>query len=86
MHQEFNPADAPDPDDPDVQFGVPPDHIAAELLALCADFFGQAGPVVYAEVDQFLTQRGHPGGLGWFLDALGFASHDRTSRVGRAPR
>jgi hypothetical protein len=71
MHREFMPADAPDPD---VLFGVPPEQITAELLELCEAFLRQAIPIVRAELHQFLTQRGHRGDLGWFLDVLGFTT------------
>jgi len=32
MHHEFQPADAPDPSDPDVQFSVGSEQITTELL------------------------------------------------------
>lgn len=73
MHHEFHPADAPDPDDPDVHYSVAPNQITAEVLILCEKFFRHASPVVRTEVDQFLIQRGHHGGFGWLLDAVGFA-------------
>jgi hypothetical protein len=79
VHLEFHPADAPDPDDPDVQLNVAPERITMELLALCEEFIRQASPIVHGEMRQFLTQHGHPGGLGWFLDALGSSSLDRTT-------
>ena len=80
MHLEFQPADAPDPDDPDVVFGVLPEQITTELLALCEEFFRRASPMVHAELDQFLTAHAHPGGIGWFIDALGFTTLTRTAR------
>ena len=70
MHLEFLPADAPEPE-PDAQISVPPEHIT-ELLELCEQFFRQASPSVHTELRQFLTEHGHHGGLGWFLDALSF--------------
>ena len=79
MHYELTPADAPDPDDPDVVFGVPPEQITTELLGLCEQFFRHAGPAVHAELDQFLTAHAHPGGIGWFIDALGFATLTRAT-------
>jgi hypothetical protein len=74
MHLEFHPADAPDPADPDVQFRVAPEQITTELLELCEQFLRQASPIVHTELRQFLTERGCHGGLGWFLDALGFTT------------
>lgn len=79
MHREFQPADAPDPHDPDVEFGVAPERITAELLELCEEFLRLASPVVHAELRQFLTDRGHRGGLGWFLNTLGFTTLNRTT-------
>jgi hypothetical protein len=76
MHLEFLPSDAPDPD---AQFGVPPEQITTELLELCADFLRQASPIVHTELRQFLTENGHHGGRGWFLDALGFTTLNRTA-------
>jgi len=55
MHLEFQPADAPDPAYPDVQFGVAPEQIITELLELCEEFLRQASPLVHAELRQFLT-------------------------------
>jgi hypothetical protein len=40
--------------------------------------FRQASPVVHTELRQFLTEH-HPGGLGWFLDTLGFTTLNRTT-------
>jgi hypothetical protein len=77
MHLEFQPADAPDPADPDVRFGVAPEQITTQLLKLCEEFFRHASPIVLTELSQFLTERGHPGGLGWFLDTLGFTTVNR---------
>jgi hypothetical protein len=77
MHLEFHPADAPDPADPDVQFGVAPEQIATELVELCDEFFRQASPIVHAELRQFLTEHGHNSGLDWFLDALSFTAVSR---------
>jgi hypothetical protein len=71
MHHEFKPTDAPDPD---VQFGVPPEQLTTELLELCEQFFREASPTVHTELRRFLTEHGHHGGLGWFLDALGFTT------------
>lgn len=45
--------------------------------------------MVHTELDQFLTEHGHQGGLGWFIDALGFTTLNRTaqaSNVGGPPR
>ena len=53
MHYEFQPADAPDPADPDVQFGVAPQQITTELLALCEQFLRDASPAVHTELDQW---------------------------------
>jgi hypothetical protein len=78
MHREFMPADAPDPADPDIEFGFAPKHFIAELLGLCEEFFRQASPLVHSELSQFLTEHGHLGGLGWFLDNLGFNTLDRS--------
>jgi hypothetical protein len=71
MHLEFQPADAPDPADPDVVFGVATEQITTQLLELCEEFLRQASPIVHTELDQFLTEHGHHGGIGWFIDALG---------------
>jgi hypothetical protein len=81
MHYEFQPADAPDPADPDVQFGVAPQQITTELLALCEQFLRDASPAVHTELDQFLTEHGHQGGLGWLLDVLGFTTLNRTAQA-----
>jgi hypothetical protein len=44
------------------------------------EFFRQAGPIAHTELRQFLTEHGyHHGGLGWFLDALGFTTLNRTA-------
>lgn len=80
MHLEFHPADAPDPNDPDVRFNVAAEQITTELLELCSEFFGQGSPMVHAELDQFLTEHGHYGGVGWFLDALAFTSANHHLR------
>lgn len=80
MHLEFRPEDAPDPSDADVEFGVGPEQITAELFGLCELFFRQASRSVHVELDQFLTERDHSGGVGWFLDALGItATLDRAA-------
>ena len=72
MHLEFIPTDAPDPADPDICFGVPPDQITTELFELCEEFLSHASPIVHAELRHFLDESGYrPGGLGWFLDAPG---------------
>ena len=44
MQREFMPDDAPDPADPDVQFGVAPEQITTELLELCEKSLRQASP------------------------------------------
>ena len=76
MHPDVLPGDQPDPD---VQLDVPPEQITTELLDLSAEFLRQA-PTVHTELRQFLTERGyHLGGLGWFIDALGFTSLTRTA-------
>jgi hypothetical protein len=31
-------------------------------------------PTVHTELREFLAEHGHHGGLGWFLDALGFTT------------
>jgi hypothetical protein len=86
MHLEFHPADAPDPNDPGVQFSVPPEQIITELLELCEQFFRQASPTVHTELRQFLTEHGHNGGLGWYLDALGFRAKPlHRTRAKRKP-
>jgi hypothetical protein len=46
MHREFQPADAPDPADPDVEFGIAPEQITSGLLELCEQFFRQGSPIV----------------------------------------
>jgi hypothetical protein len=87
MHHEFPPSDAPDPD---VQLSVAPEKITTELLDLCEQFLRQASPTVHTELRQFLTEHGHRGGLGWFLDALAVTTLNRTARdinpTGGAPR
>lgn len=79
MHREFIPADAPDPADPDIEFGVAPEQITTEVLELCKEFLDQASPVVLGELRQFLTENGYEGGLGWFLDVLGLTALSRPS-------
>lgn len=75
MHHEFPPTDAPDPADPDVQFGAAPEQVTTELLELCEQFLRQASPIVHTELSDFLTENGYrPGSLGWFLDTLGFTT------------
>ncbi|QNJ89926.1 hypothetical protein HZU40_00205 (plasmid) [Mycolicibacterium fluoranthenivorans] len=87
MHLEFVPTDAPDRDDPDIQFGVAPEQITTELLELCEQFLRQASPLVHTELRQFLTEQGyHPAALGWFIDALGFTTLHRTAPDGGASR
>ena len=76
MHLEFQPADAPDPD---AQFSVPPEQITAELLELCDEFLRQASPLVHTELREFLTEHGHHGDLGWFIDVLGFTTLNHTA-------
>jgi hypothetical protein len=76
MHLESQPPDAPDPD---AQVSVPPEQITTELLELCDEFFRQASPIVHTELRQFLTDHGHHGGLGWFLDALRFTTLNYTT-------
>jgi hypothetical protein len=76
MHLESQPPDAPDPD---AQVSVPPEQITTELLELCDEFFRQASPIVHTELRQFLTDHGHHGGLGWFLDALRFTNLNYTT-------
>lgn len=84
MHLEFRPADAPDPADPDVEFGVAPEQITSGLLELCEEFLRQASPIVHTELRQFLAEHGHRGGLGWFFGALGFTTL-RTRRDANEP-
>lgn len=81
VHLEFMPNDAPDPD---AQVSIPPEQITTELLKLCEEFLREAGPIVHTELRQFLTERGHHGGLGWFLDALSFTTFNRTPAAGPA--
>ena len=59
MHHEFPPTDAPDPADPDVQFGAAPEQVTTELLELCEQFLRQASPIVHTELRQFLTENGY---------------------------
>lgn len=33
-------------------------------------------PIAHTELGEFLTKHGHHGGLGWFLEALGFTTMD----------
>ena len=59
---------------------VAPEQITTQLLELCEQFFRQASPIVHTELRQFLAEHGyHHGGFGWFLDALGFTTLDRTA-------
>ena len=76
MHLNFMPGDAPDPD---AQIGVAPEQITTELLELCEEFLRQASPSIHTELRQFLTAHGHHGDLGWFLNALGFTTPNRTA-------
>lgn len=76
MHLEFQPSHEPDPD---AQFGVPPEQITTELLEICEEFLRQASPIVHTELRQFLDEHGHSGGLGWFLDVLGFTTLNRST-------
>ena len=78
MHLEFQPGDEPGPD---AQLDVPPQQITTELLELCDEFFRQASPIVHTELRHFLVEHGYqPSGLGWFIDALGFTTLNRTAR------
>lgn len=54
MHFEYRPADAPDPNDPDVTFSVAPKQITTELLELCAQFFWLDSPTVRTALCLFL--------------------------------
>jgi hypothetical protein len=45
---------------------------------LCEEFFRKASALVHSERGQFLTEHGHHGDLGWFLDALGFSNLNRA--------
>jgi hypothetical protein len=56
----------------------PPEQITTELLELCEEFLRQASSIVHTELRQFVTQHGHHGGLGWFLDALSFTTLNHT--------
>ena len=51
-----------------------------ELVEICDEFFRQASPIVHTGLDQFLTENGHPGGLGWFLDALSLTTPSNSPR------
>jgi hypothetical protein len=76
MHLEFLPSDE---SDPNAQLSVAPAEITMQLLELCAEFFRRASPIVHVELRQFLTEHGYqPGGLGWFIDTLGFTTLNRT--------
>ena len=75
------PDDAPDPD---AQVSIPPEQITTELLKLCEEFLREACPIVHTELRQFLTEHGHYGGLGWFLDALSITTFKRTPAAGPA--
>jgi len=81
MHYEFQAPDAPDPADPDVEYGATPEQITTELLELCEQFFRHASPLVHTELREFLTEHGHQGGLGWFIDVLGFTTLNRTAQA-----
>jgi hypothetical protein len=46
-------------------------------------------PTVHTELREFLAEHGHHGGLGWFLDALGFTIANRDvldNNLGDAPQ
>jgi hypothetical protein len=75
MHLEFRPSDAPEPT---ARVRVPAGQITTELLKLCEEFLRPASPIVHTELRQFLAEHGHHGGIGWFLDALGFTTLSRT--------
>ena len=45
---------------------------------LKSEFLRGASPIVHTELRQFLTERGHHGGLGWFIDALSFTTLNHT--------
>ena len=51
------------------------DHLFAEVLQLCEEFFGQASAVTLEELDTFLRARGNYGGPGLLIDLLGFARY-----------
>lgn len=76
MHYEFRPTDAPDPA---VTCGVAPEQLTTKMLELCDEFFRHASPIVHTALRQFLTEHGHSGGLGWFLDTLGFTTFNREA-------
>jgi hypothetical protein len=71
MHVEFMPADAPDPDG---QISAAPAKVTAELFELCDEFLRQGQPNRPQRAAPVPTERGRHGGLGWFLDALGFTA------------
>ena len=72
MHYEFLPGDQPDYN---VELRIPPVQITIELFELCEEFFRHASPIVQTELSLFLIENGYrSGGLGWFLDALGFTT------------
>jgi hypothetical protein len=56
-----------------IRHGVASDQITTELLELCEKSLRQGSTTAHTELRQFLTENDyHPGGLGWFLDDLGF--------------
>jgi hypothetical protein len=52
-------------------------HTAAslrELLAMCEEFLRTAGPLVHAELRDYLAHQSPPADPSWFIDMLGFSS------------
>ena len=46
----------------------------AELLGMCEEFLRTAGPLVHAELRDYLAHQAPPADPSWFIDMLGFSS------------
>ncbi|RSM64051.1 hypothetical protein DMB66_21300 [Actinoplanes sp. ATCC 53533] len=46
-----------------------------QLLEICEQFFGHAGPATRHQVDTLLQAHGIHGGPGWLIDMLAFARY-----------
>ena len=81
MHLEFQPADAPDPDDPDVEYGVRQNRSPPSYSNSARSSSARPAHSCTPSCDEFLTEHGHHGGLGWFIDVLGFTTLTRTAQA-----
>jgi hypothetical protein len=53
----------------------------AELLGMCEEFLRTAGPLVHAELRDYLAHQAPPADPCWFIDMLGFSSVDLGYRL-----